>query len=129
MFEMKKKMSPAAQKAKLAALKGAHKVASDMMKDDLSGLKKVTVASDSKSGLKEGLEKAEEMLGEKDCSSCPGCPECEGEQDSEDSEMGESEGKEADAYEDDQDAAEPMDMDELEKKIQELMKLKEKLQK
>jgi hypothetical protein len=132
MFEMKKKMSPSAQKAKLTALKEAHKMASSMMKDDLSGLKKVTVASDSKDGLKAGLEKAEDMLGEggkKDCSSCPGCPECEGEQESEDSEMGEKESYEADAQEDDQESAEPMDMDELEAKIQELMKMKAKLQK
>jgi len=129
MFEKKKKLSPVAQKAKLTALKEAHKMASDMMKEDLSGLKKVTVASDSAKGLKEGLEKAEELVGgaeKKDCSKCPGCPECEGEQESEDSEQ---ESSEYEQSEDNQEASEPMDIDELEQKIQELMKLKEKLQK
>lgn len=128
MFEMKKKMSPAAQKAKLVALKEANKMASDMMKEDLSGLKKVTVASDSPSGLKAGLEKAEEMIGEgedKDCSECPGCPHCTGEQEDEDMEMA----SESEDEEDEQKATEPMDIDELEAKIQELMKMKSKLQK
>lgn len=127
MFEMKGKMSPSAKKAKLTALKEAHKMASDMMKEDLSGLKKVTVASDSKSGLKAGLEKAEDMLEKKDCSSCPGCPECMGEQ--EDSEMGESDAVDAEGMEDEQEATEPTDINELEAKIQELMKMKEKLRK
>ena len=130
---MKRKMSPAAQKAKLTALKEANKMASDMMKDDLSGLKKVTVASSSKSGLKEGLEKAEEMIEgeemskaeEKDCSECPGCPHCTGEQEDEDMEMA----SESEDEEDEQEASEPMDIDELEAKIQELMKMKSKLQK
>ena len=127
MFEMKKKMSPAAQKAKLTALKEANKMASDMMKENLSGLKKVTVASSSKSGLKEGLEKAEEMIEgeEKDCSECPGCPHCTGEQEDEDMEMA----SESEDEEDEQEATEPMDIDELEAKIQELMKMKSKLQK
>lgn len=127
MFDMKKKMSPAAQKAKLVALKEANKMASDMMKEDLSGLKKVTVASSSKSGLKEGLEKAEEMIEgeEKDCSECPGCPHCTGEDESEDMEMA----SESEDEEDEQEATEPMDIDELEAKIQELMKMKSKLQK
>jgi hypothetical protein len=127
MFDIKKKMSPAAQKAKLTALKEANKMASDMMKEDLSGLKKVTVASSSKSGLKEGLEKAEEMIEgeEKDCSECPGCPHCTGEDESEDMEMA----SESEDEEDEQEATEPMDIDELEAKIQELMKMKSKLQK
>lgn len=127
MFEMKRKMSPAAQKAKLTALKEAHKMSSDMMKDDLNGLKKVTIASNSPEGLKKGLEKVEEMLEgeEKDCSECPGCPHCTGEQEDEDMEM-ESESEDE---EDMQEASEPMDIDELEAKIQELMKMKSKLQK
>lgn len=131
MFEKSKKMSPAAQKAKLTALKEANKMATDMMKEDLSGLKKVTVASDSKSGLKAGLEKAEDMLEgkDKDCSECPGCPHCTGEEDSEDSEMGEDESKDAEGMEDEMEDSQPMDMESLEQKIQELMKLKEKLQK
>jgi hypothetical protein len=130
MFEMKRKMHPAAQKAKLTALKEANKMATDMMKEDLGGLKKVTIASDSAKGLKEGLEKAEELIEgkEKDCSECPGCPHCqeEGEQESEDSE---GEDQRSEDYEDAQEASEPADLDEIEAKIQELMKLKAKLQK
>lgn len=44
----------------LSELKGA---ASEAMGDQLKNLKKVTVAADSKEGLKEGIEKASEMLG------------------------------------------------------------------
>ena len=58
-----KKMSDAEKKAKMTALKEAHGMASDMLKGNLEGVKKVTVASDSKGGLKEGLKKAEEMIG------------------------------------------------------------------
>lgn len=61
-FGKKKEMSPAEKKAKLAALGEANGMASKMMKDGLSGLKKVTVASDSKEGLKKGLDKAEELV-------------------------------------------------------------------
>ena len=127
MFEMKRKMSPAAQKAKLTVLKEANKMATDEMKKDLSGLKKVTVASDSKAGLMKGLEKAEDIVEgeEKDCSECPGCPHCMGEQEDEDMEMA----SESEDEEDEQEATEPMDIDELEAKIQELMKMKSKLQK
>lgn len=110
----KKEMSPLEKKAKLKALKGAHGMASDMLKGQLAGLKKVTVASDSKEGLKKGLEKAEEIVGENE---------------DEDSEMGEHDEAEAGEYEDAQEAAMPMDEDELDAKIQELLKLKEKLKK
>lgn len=61
-FGKKKGMSELEKKAKLAALKGAHKMASDEMKGGLAGLKKISVSSDSKKGLEEGLEKAEELV-------------------------------------------------------------------
>jgi hypothetical protein len=61
----KKEMNPAEKKAKLKALGAANGMASDMLKDHLQGLKKVTVASDSKEGLKEGLKKAEDIVGKK----------------------------------------------------------------
>lgn len=61
----KKQMSPNEKKAKLKALGAANGMASDMLKDHLQGLKKVTVASDSKEGLKEGLKKAEDIIGKK----------------------------------------------------------------
>ena len=50
------------KKGKMAALKGLHRMASDMMKGDLKGLKKVSVMAKDKKGLKKGLEKAEDML-------------------------------------------------------------------
>lgn len=114
MFGNKKKgMSDAEKKAKLSALKGAHSMASDMMKGGLGGLKKVTVAADSKEGLKKGLDTAEDILGE---------------QDDEDSEKGLHEDAEAGEFESAQDESEPMDEDEIDAKIEELLKLKEKLQ-
>jgi hypothetical protein len=109
-----KKMSESEKKAKMTALKEAHGMASDMLKDKVSGLKKVTVASDSKEGLKKGLEKAEEIIGENE---------------SEDEEMGEKDEAEASEYEDQQEESEPMDEDEINAQIEHLMKLKEKLSK
>lgn len=52
--------------AKLSVLKELRKMASDMMGEDLKGgmMKKVTVAAPSTEGLKEGLEKAEDLMGE-----------------------------------------------------------------
>ena len=61
-----KKMSDAEKKAKMTALSEAHGLATDMLKDKVKGLKKVTVASDSKEGLKKGLEKAEDLLGKEE---------------------------------------------------------------
>ena len=109
-----KKMSDSEKKAKLTALKEAHGMASDMLKGNLKGLKKVTVASDSKEGLKKGLEKAEDMLGEHE---------------SEDEEVSEKHEDEASEYEDQQEESEPMDEDEINAQIEHLMKLKEKLSK
>jgi hypothetical protein len=138
MIDMKKKMSPNSKKAKLTVLNELKKLSSDAMKEDLAGMKKVTVASNSPEGLKKGLEKAEKMIEgkeEKDCSTCPGCPECqkdddsEGEERSKDSKIGHDELKMMAGMEDEQEDSEPMDIDELEQKIQELMKMKEKLQK
>lgn len=67
----KKSMKKASSKkvGKMAALKGLHKMASDMMAEPMMGMKKVSVMSKDKKGLKAGLEKAEKMLGEdeEDC--------------------------------------------------------------
>lgn len=124
--KMKGKMSENSKKAKLVALKEAHGMAKKMMEDDLKGLKKVTVASDSPEGLKAGLEKAEDMIGEE----TEGCPACEGKGCEEcESGMGESDEDEQEEYKDQQEESEPMDIDSLEAKIAELMKMKEKLQK
>lgn len=114
MFDKKKGMSPIEKKAKMSVLKDLHGQASDLMKEGLKGVKKVSVMSDSKEGLKKGLEKAEDMLGEDQM---------------EDEEQSEQEDLESEEYEDQQDEAMPMDEDELDAKIQELMKMKEKLKK
>lgn len=53
------------KEAKLSVLKHLRKMASDMMGEDVKGgmMKKVTVAAPDKESLKEGLEKAEEVVG------------------------------------------------------------------
>jgi hypothetical protein len=67
-----KKISGNAQKAKLAALRGAHKMAKDAMKDEMGDIKKVTVAAPDKKGLKKGLDVAESILsGSKEDDSSP----------------------------------------------------------
>lgn len=114
MFEKKKGLSDLEKQAKMKALKEAHKSMSDLMAGDLKGMKKVTVASNSKEGLQEGLDKAEEVLGE---------------QDDDDMEMSEKEELKQDDLEDNQEESEPMDEDELNAEIEKLLKLKEKLQK
>ncbi len=115
----KKGMSSSEQKAKLAALKEAHGLASGMMKDGLSGAKKVSVMSDSKEGLEKGLDMAKKIVDKK--------PEL-GEDEMEDSEMSDSMEAAQEGYEDQQDESMPMDEDDIDAQIEHLMKLKEKLQ-
>lgn len=67
--EEKKKVSSKA-KGKMSALKSLHKMASDMMGADMAGMKKVSVMAKDKKGLKKGLEKAEEIVGDDDSSEC-----------------------------------------------------------
>jgi hypothetical protein len=55
-------MDPMHKEAKMQVIKHLHDFLADQMKDKLHGLKKVTVASDSKEGLASGLDKAQEML-------------------------------------------------------------------
>jgi hypothetical protein len=56
-----KKLSENEIAAKSSVLKDLSDTASDMMKDKLSGLKKVTVAAPDKDKLKEGLKLAEKI--------------------------------------------------------------------
>jgi Zn-dependent oligopeptidase len=63
---MAKKLSPIEQKASLKALSDYRGEAQRLMKDKMKNLKKVTVASDSEEGLLSGLEKAEDVLENKD---------------------------------------------------------------
>jgi len=62
MKEQKEPMPENRKEAKMSVLNELKKLMDDKLAGDLKGLKKVTVASDSKEGLKEGLEKAEEVL-------------------------------------------------------------------
>jgi hypothetical protein len=58
-----KKMTDSEKKAKMTALKEAHGMASDMLKGNLAGVKKVTVAAKSKPDLEKGLEMAKSLVG------------------------------------------------------------------
>lgn len=60
----KDKMSDVEKTAKMNVLGEMKGAAEDMMRSKLGGLKKVTVASPSESGLEQGLEKAKEMISE-----------------------------------------------------------------
>lgn len=61
-----KPLSPEAAKAKATSLKEMMDMLKDGMGKDIAGLKKVTVASNSPEGLKEGLEKAKDILNKKE---------------------------------------------------------------
>jgi len=57
-----KKIHPIEKEAKMRSLGELHSMAKNMLGDRLQGLKKVTVASDSKEGLEKGLSKAKEIV-------------------------------------------------------------------
>lgn len=61
---MKKKQEKESsmKKGRMSALKNLHKMASKMMGEDMEGIKKVSVIAKDKSGLKKGLNKAEDIL-------------------------------------------------------------------
>lgn len=113
MFGKKAGMSDSQKKAKLAALKDAHGMASDMMKDGLSGAKKVSVIAKDDKGLKKGLDMAEKIVGE---------------QDDEDEVESDMMDEAQEGYEDQQEESSPLDEDEIDAEIQKLMELKSKLQ-
>jgi hypothetical protein len=58
-----KTLSPVHKEARSSVLEDLMDHLSDMGMDKVKGLKKVTVASDSKEGLAKGLDKATEMVG------------------------------------------------------------------
>lgn len=62
MKKKEEKKSSNKAKGKMAALKGLHKMASDMMGSHLSGIKKVSVMAKDKKGLSAGLDKAKELM-------------------------------------------------------------------
>lgn len=104
------KMNPEYKGAKMSALQELKKAMAEMMSDDVKGLKKVTVASDSKQGLEEGLEKAKEAF-----SKMP----------SEDEESAEHEAMES-SEEEGAEHEEDMSAEEIDARIKELEALKAK---
>jgi cbb3-type cytochrome oxidase cytochrome c subunit len=105
LMEKKKpgKLSETYKNAKMSVLENLSNDMSGMLSDDVKGLKKVTVASKDAEGLKEGLDKAEELLS--------------GSED-ESEEESEEEGQEM--------SSDSMGIDELDAKIAELEALKAK---
>lgn len=124
LFSKKKKedkeMSAPEKKAKSSVLETLRDYASEQMGKKLGGLKKVTVASDSEEGLEKGLEKAKQILGDK-----------EHEEMVEDAESGPDNGEDlfSGGEEESEESDEEMDEDALDRKIAELMKLKEQMKK
>ena len=60
---MAKKLSPMEQKSSKTVLDELRKQTQGMLKGKMDGLKKVTVASDSKEGLSKGLDLAKKIAG------------------------------------------------------------------
>jgi hypothetical protein len=62
MLAKKRDLHPAEKKAKMDVVKDLKDLASSAMSDKMDGLKKVSVMSNSKEGLKHGLEKAGQIV-------------------------------------------------------------------
>lgn len=112
---MAKKLNELEKKASLKALGDYRSEAQKLMKDKMKNLKKVTVASDSEEGLKEGLEKAEDLIKGSDMYSSEQANDNFEDRDDHD----ESE------FEEESDCEEMSD-DEINAKIQELLALQKK---
>lgn len=100
----KSTLDPEYKRSKMNVLKTLHGEMGSMLGDEVKGLKKVTVASPDKAGLKLGLEKAGELV--------------EGEQPDE----GQLESLEPESEEE-----QPQTLEEVEQKLKELEELKAKL--
>lgn len=141
---MAKKLSPMEQRASSKVLEDLRKSTQDMLKGKMDGLKKVTVASDSKEGLTKGLELAKKLAGNKgeqedsshDDVLCPVCGsepcECP-EEESPEEEAGETQ-QEEDAEHDDGSTEKYTDLhnssmstEDIDAKIRELQKLRAKI--
>lgn len=132
-----KKLSPIESKAKMGVLQKLKEDMQDMMGDKVAGLKKVTVASDDKEGLEEGLKKAKEMIhgGNSPDSYLPG-EEHDADGPSDGSEDEEMEHEDSDSTPESEQPESDMDEvggdeshEEIDAKIQELLKKKASLKK
>lgn len=142
--QMGKSLDGVEKDAKLSAVQTLKNFANDALKDKMGDMKKVSVASDSKEGLVEGMEKAKDLI-----KGDEGHGELEDYQDDEEADMDmASEDKggydkefgpyaEANQPENGQDdkrnspfeenKEEYMDEDELDKKLEHLMSMKKKM--
>lgn len=122
----KKLKSPLEKQAKMDVLGELSKQAGSMMGDKIRGLKKVTVASNDKEGLEEGLEKAKELIGKHDPDSKIEQAEEELHEDLDhDNEEGESEEHKEKVLGEE---SEGMSLEEIQKKIEELSMLAKKME-
>lgn len=136
MKEKKGDMPEHEKDAKMSVLEHVRQMAHDMMKDKLDGgMKKVSVASPSKEGLKEGLEKARQMVGDDSESGMMHGDEhgdLEAETSEEESPMHEaaesSEEEMAEHEEGGSEEGEEMSEEELDAKLAELMAKKKKME-
>lgn len=115
LMKLKKKgseMSDVEKDAKMSVMKDLRDRAASSLGEKLKGMKKVSVASDSEAGLKEGLDKAKEIM--------------EGKEDMDEEEMSPA-GAEAEGSKADEVLAkcEDMSSDEIEMMISKLEALKE----
>jgi len=109
--------------AKMSVLKNVGDLASEKLGEKLKGLKKVTVASDSTAGVKEGLDKAKAIVDE-----APGGDFGKpAEEAAADVENEVAEGAENPAEEASESQEEEMTLEEVNQAIEALNKLKEKL--
>lgn len=109
-----KELQPGEKEAKMKVIKDLRQMAEQIMKDDIKGMKKVTVASPTQEGLKEGLEKAEDIL------------ESNSEEMSEESEESEESEDMSEEYAEESEDEE-MSEEEINAKLAELMAKKDKL--
>lgn len=111
---MVKKLSEIEKKASSKVLGDLREHMKGIMGEKMAGLKKVTVASNTKEGLKKGLSTAEEVLDKKPIESAE-------EEISESPEVEESEDESSEEHSAD------LSAEEIDAKIKELLALKEKL--
>lgn len=119
-------------KAKMSVLQDLKHDMGEMMKDRLhGGLKKVTVASDSPEGIKKGLDKAKQLVGEMSPAEAEHeAPEHEGESEEEMAEHEAAESPEMEEKEQEgEEGEEEMSEEEIDAKIKKLMAMKEKMKK
>ncbi len=128
MLGKKRDLSENEKSAKIDVMKELRDDAAHAMHGKLDGLKKVSVMSDDPSGLSEGLDKAKELISGEDKYSEGGEVESDEE---ENEQLHDAESPGSDIPSSDSELAEDDDMseEELDQKLEHLMKLKEKMAK